>query len=128
MPAALLVLVLVAFLPYLLAGLGGYLRIKQLGSFDNHHPRQQASLLQGSGARAMAAQSNAWEALALYTATILVVWASGIAWEELATPALVFAIARVAHPIFYVADIAVARTAAFLAGLFSCVYMISKAF
>lgn len=128
MPVALIVLILAAFLPYLLAGAGGYARIKQLGRMDNNHPRLQANELQGSGARIMAAQSNAWEALALYSATVLVAWVSAVPWEALATPALIFAAARIAHPILYIADLATLRSLAFGAGFFACIYIISLAF
>ncbi|GAM63456.1 hypothetical protein JCM19232_2436 [Vibrio ishigakensis] len=39
MPVALWVLLFVAIVPYLLAGLGGYMKIKHLGHLDNRHPR-----------------------------------------------------------------------------------------
>lgn len=128
MPTALIVLIFVAFIPYVLAGLGGYVKIKQLGFLDNHHPRIQANELKGSGARVMAAQSNAWEALALYSATILAVYISGVAWSELTVPSLVFAATRLAHPIFYITDLAVARSISVVVGLLSCAYMVSLVF
>ena len=59
-------LVIVAVLPYVLAGVGGYFRRTNLGTVDNDNPRGQAALLEGAGARAYAAQANAWEALALF--------------------------------------------------------------
>ncbi len=127
MPTALLVLVFVSFVPYVLAGLGGYVKIKQLGHLDNHHPRIQANELLGSGARVIAAQSNAWEALAFYSATIFVAFASGVPWSELAVPSLIFGATRVIHPILYIANVATARSLVVIVGLFSCVYMISLA-
>ncbi|ELB2132084.1 MAPEG family protein [Vibrio parahaemolyticus] len=76
----------------------------------------------------MAAQSNAWEALALYSATILAVYASGVNWEDLALPSLIFGFTRLAHPILYIANIATARSLIVIAGVSSCGYMISLAF
>ena len=128
MPTALIVLVLLAFIPYVLAGLGGYAKIKQFGHLDNHHPRIQANKLEGVGARLMATQANAWEALAFYTATIVVVFASGVAWAELTAPALIFAATRVAHPVLYIANIATARSLVVVAGIGCCVYMLWLAF
>ena len=53
-----------ALLPIALSWVGGYYRMQQFGSVDNKHPRVQSAGLEGAGARAVAAQSNAWEALA----------------------------------------------------------------
>ena len=50
---------IVALLPYVLAGVGGYFRRTNLGTVDNDNPRGQAALLEGAGARAYAAQANA---------------------------------------------------------------------
>ena len=47
MPTALFVLVFVSVIPYVLAGLGGYAKVQQLGHLDNHHPRLQERKLSG---------------------------------------------------------------------------------
>ena len=73
MTTPLIALVIVALLPYVLAGMGGPFRIKQFGKIDNNHPRQQYSQLTGMGGRVWAAQQNAWEALAIFTAAVAVV-------------------------------------------------------
>lgn len=91
-------------MPILLAWLGGYMRVKQFGRLDNANPRQQAEKLSGSAARAIAAQSNAWEALALYSASILVVYAAGVDLSEVTIASVVFLVARLAHPVLYIAD------------------------
>ena len=65
-------LVIVAILPFVLSFSGGYFRMRQLGSIDNKHPRLQAAKLEGVGARAYAAQANAWEALAYFMAAVVV--------------------------------------------------------
>ncbi len=127
MPTPLLILVLVSLIPYVLAALGGYVKIKQLGKLDNHHPRIQSNELKGSGARVIAAQSNAWEALAFYSATIFAVYASGVTWSELTVASLVFGATRLAHAVFYITNMAVARSVVTLLGIMSCLYMISLA-
>ncbi|ABU71166.1 MAPEG family protein [Vibrio campbellii] len=128
MPTALFVLVFVSVIPYVLAGLGGYAKVQQLGHLDNHHPRLQERKLSGRAARIIAAQSNAWEALSFYTATILTVNLSGVPWSDLSMPAIIFAITRIAHPVMYIADIAIGRTFVVIVGVTSCIYMLSLAF
>ncbi|HGY9594742.1 TPA: MAPEG family protein [Vibrio campbellii] len=128
MPTALFVLVFVSVIPYVLAGFGGYAKVQQLGHLDNHHPRLQERELSGRAARIIAAQSNAWEALAFYTATILAVSLSGVPWSDLSMPAIIFAITRMAHPVMYIADIAIGRTFVVIVGVTSCIYMLSLAF
>lgn len=113
-------LVIVALLPFPLAFTGGYFKMRQFGSIDNKNPRQQTQKLEGAGARAAAAQANAWEALAFFTAVVAVLSvanpeaAHGAAAANLS---LGFVATRVLHPIFYLANIDVARSLVFLAGL-----------
>ena len=108
-------------LPYLLAGTTVYFRIKQFGKPDLNNPRTQAVDLQGPGARANAAQANAWEALAVFAAAVLVAHLSGADADSSATAATVFIGARILHPIFYIADIAPLRTVSFVIGFASCI-------
>lgn len=65
-------LLVIAFMPYVLALLGIYYRIEQFGDWDNANPRAQYARLEGAGWRVWAAQQNAWEALGLFTATVAV--------------------------------------------------------
>ncbi|WP_427978381.1 MAPEG family protein [Agarivorans sp.] len=119
---------MVTFLPILLAFLGAYTRFKYFGYFDNANPRVQAQELSGRGARVIASQTNAWEALALYSASILIVFASGVSWSEITNACLVFLLARIAHPILYIQGYSTARSMAFAVGFFSCVYIVWQAF
>ena len=113
-------LVIVALLPYPIAFSGGYFKMRQFGAIDNKHPREQAQRLEGVGARAVAAQANAWEALGLFTAVVAVLSfanpeaARGAAAAKLS---LGFLATRVLHPIFYLANIDVARSLVFLVGI-----------
>jgi uncharacterized MAPEG superfamily protein len=104
-------------IPFVLAGVGGYFKSRQFGSLDNKNPRAQTAALEGPGARAAAAQSNAWEALAVFTAAVFVNHATGGDAGTSGTLAMVWVAARILHAIFYVADIDMARSGVFLVGL-----------
>ena len=116
-------LLVALLLPIALAMAGGYFRMRQLGSMDNKHPRQQATQLEGAGARAYAAQGNAWEALAMFTAAVAVAHMAGADPGSSATAALLFVAARIAHPILYIANIDWARSLSFFVALGSCIWL-----
>ena len=109
--------------PYVLAGTGGYFKGKQLGSVDNHNPRAQSLLLKGPGARAVAAQANAWEALPVFASAVFVAHLAGADAGSSASAALLFVAARAAHAGCYLADLATARSLAFLIGFGSCIWL-----
>lgn len=123
MRTALVVLACLALLPYAMAFISGYYRRKQLGAVDNKKPREQYTQLHGAGARAVAAQQNAWEALILYSAALLSVAASRVEVAHLAAAAIVVLIARVLHGFFYLADLDKLRTLSFLVAFVSCFYI-----
>lgn len=117
-------LVLVALLPYLLSFCGSYFRMRQLGAIDNKHPRLQVAKLEGVGARAYAAQANAWEALAVFTAALVVLHLANPEAARGATAAnlsLGFLATRIAHPVAYLADQDMLRSLVFTVGL-GCVF------
>ncbi|MFN8543792.1 MAG: MAPEG family protein [Candidatus Binatia bacterium] len=116
MTAPLWCLVVVAFLPYACAWTGAYFRQRQFGAIDNRNPRQQQARLEGGGARIVAAQANAWEALPFFTAAVLVSHVAGADPTRAALLAKIFVASRILHPIFYVADLAVLRSIVFLVG------------
>ena len=116
-------LLAVAALPYVLAGVGGYFRVKQCGTIDNHSPRQQYAQLEGVGARAFAAQQNAWEALGLFTATVAIAHFAAADAERTASAAMFFVGTRLLHPICYLANWATLRSIVAIAGLASCIYI-----
>lgn len=117
MPAILAVLFIGALLPILLSLVGGYYRIQQFGKIDNKHPRVQAAELEGAGARAVAAQKNAWEALALFTAGVVALGLRGGESDTATILALVWLSARVLHAIFYLANVDVLRSLVFVVSL-----------
>ena len=103
-------------LPIVLAWVSGYYRVQQFGSFDNKHPRAQSAQLEGVGARAVAAQQNAWEALAVFTAGVVAHGAWGEASAVVTILALVWLGARILHAVFYLADLDALRSLVFLVG------------
>ena len=117
-------LLIAIFIPNVLAPTASYFKKQQLGSVDLKEPRHQASQLTGAGARAVAAQENAWESVAVFTAAVLVNHLKGDADAALsATLAQVYIVARVVHPVAYVANIAPLRSLAFLAGFVCCIWL-----
>jgi uncharacterized MAPEG superfamily protein len=123
-------LVFVAFLPYLLAFTGSYFKMRQFGTVDNKNPRQQTAQLEGIGARAAAAQANAWEALAVFTVAVAVLHLANpeaARGGTAANLALAFLAMRIVHPIFYLANIDVARSLAFLIQMVCAIWLIALA-
>lgn len=116
-------LLIAILLPYVLSTTGGYFRVRQFGTLDNKNPRAQQAALQGVGARVQAAQQNAWEALPVFTAAVLVAHAAGADAHRAAIAAIVFVVARVLHPIFYVTNLDALRSLSFLVGIGSCVWL-----
>ena len=105
-------------IPYVLAGVGGYLKSQELGTLDNAHPRGQATLLQdGPAARAGAAQANAWEGLAVFGAAVIANHLFGGDPGTASTLAFVWLAARLAHAAAYVANVPPLRSGVFLVAL-----------
>lgn len=120
-------LIAAAILPYVIAGTGARLRIEQLGSLDVEHPRVQALELRGVAARAYAAQQNAWEALALFTAAVAVAHLAGADAGWSAVAAIVFLVARVSHWVFYLRNVVPLRTLSFVTGALCCLSLFGLA-
>ena len=114
---------IVALLPYVLAGVGGYFRRTNLGTVDNDNPRGQAALLEGAGARAYAAQANAWEALALFLVGLALVHFTGNA-DQAGTASVIFVIARILHAVFYIRSVAMLRSLSFFGALGAWIWLV----
>jgi len=117
-------LLVLVILPVSCAWIAGYYRQKQLGSVDNKEPRAQSQQLTGSGARAVAAQSNSWEALAVFSAALLAVFIGGIDLDSIRTPVMIFTALRVAYIPAYIADLDKLRSLIFIGGYGICIYLI----
>ncbi len=116
-------LVIATFLPLLCAGWASALRIKQFGAADNKMPRAQQARQEGAGARVYAAQSNGWEALAMFTPAVLIAHAVHPDAAQASTAAIIFIAARIVHPFVYVANLDKLRTAAFGVGAACCIWL-----
>jgi len=127
MTTVLACLLIAVLIPYVLAGIGGYHKGRQFGKADNNNPRAQSAQLTGAGARAVAAQQNAWEALAVFTASVAAAFFAGVAPASLAIPALIFVAARIAHACCYLADLASARSGMFFVATLTCIWIFVKA-
>jgi uncharacterized MAPEG superfamily protein len=104
-------------LPYVWAFGTVPFRAKQFGNFDLNYPRVQAEQLKEGGARVWAAQSNAWEALAVFAVANLAATMAGVdPAGNWATAAMIWVAARVSHGVFYLADVAPLRVLSFATG------------
>ncbi|MGV3527112.1 MAG: MAPEG family protein [Candidatus Sericytochromatia bacterium] len=113
-----------SLLPYVCAGIGAYYRLQLPGGPDNKEPRQQVLKLEGPGARAYAAQQNAWEALALFSAAVLINHLAHGEPGSSATAALIFVAARVLHPVLYVLNQDKLRSLSWAVGFGCCMWLI----
>ena len=114
-------LLVVSFIPFVLGFVSHYFRYKQLGSIDNKYPRLQQAQLTGAGARAQAAEENAFEALPVFAAAVFVAHLAGANAGTAATLSVIFVAARLLHPIAYLANIDLLRTLVFTVGLVCCI-------
>lgn len=127
MKTAIIVLLLLSLFPYAFAWISGFYRRQQLGSIDNKNPRQQYTQLSGPGARAVAAQQNAWEALAFYSAALLAVSLTNTEIEHLSLAAILVLLFRVLHGIFYLANLDLLRSLSFVAAILPSMYLFYRA-
>ena len=117
------VLMMLCILPITCAWVSGYFRHQQLGTVDNKNPRIQNAQLTGSGARAVAAQLNAWEGLAVYAAALLALTISQVPVASYATLTLVVLGSRVMHAVCYIANQDILRSLAFFGSYGTCIYL-----
>lgn len=116
-------LLVAIFLPYVLTGISGYYKQQQFGSIDNRLPRAQSAALEGAGARAWAAQQNAWEALVVFGLAVVVAHLAGADPGTSALASVIFVVARVLHGAFYVADLATLRSLSFGVATFCSLWL-----
>jgi uncharacterized MAPEG superfamily protein len=115
-------LLVLCILPIICSWIGGYVRQQQLGSVDNKEPRIQSQQLSGAGARAVAAQGNSWEALAVFSAAILALFIAGVDLQSVATLVMVFVALRIAYIPVYIGNIDKLRSLLFLGSFGICMY------
>lgn len=120
-------LVIVIFIPLILAGLGGSFRGKAFGSADNKEPRAQAAKLEGTGGRVYAAQENAWEAAIMFSVAVITTHLAGLDPAAAAPFTIAFVVLRVIHAVCYVKDLDKVRSLSFLLGLACMITLFVKA-
>ena len=120
-------LLIAVLMPIVCSWISGYYRHKQFGAVNNKTPRIQAAQLEGAGHRAVAAQQNCWEALAMFSAALLGVQMSGIALDSIVTLCVVFIAARVVYIACYLADQDILRSISFLVSFGVCICLLYKA-
>lgn len=124
MNIAIIGLIFSAFMPIICSWVSSNYRYTSLeGGIDNKHPRQQNNQLEGIGARAVAAQKNAWEAFVVYIAAIAAILMSGADVAAFTLPIIIFMVARVCHAIFYIINQDILRSLAFFGSYGSCLYI-----
>ena len=76
-----------------------------------------------AGARAVGAQANTWEALAVLSAAILAVYIAGIDLDSITTPVMAFVALRIAYIPAYIGNKDIPRSLIFLVGYGICMYL-----
>jgi uncharacterized MAPEG superfamily protein len=87
------------------------------GGYDNNHPREWTSKLQGWQARAAAAQDNGFDALPLFVFAVLAAQLAGLDQGRTDMLAMAFIGVRLVYVGMYLADLASLRSLVWFAGL-----------
>jgi uncharacterized MAPEG superfamily protein len=86
------------------------------GGYDNNNPRTQQALLQGIGARAMAAHHNCLEGLPFFGIGVLAALQRSVAIHSVVALCVLFLSARVIFILAYLHDHPTLRSLAFVVG------------
>jgi uncharacterized MAPEG superfamily protein len=103
-----------ALMPFVCAGISKWGRDSQ---YNNKRPREWERTLQGYRARANAAQANCWEALPFFAAAVIIAHQLQVTQSSINYLSLAFIAARVVYIGAYLANVHVARTLVWIAGL-----------
>jgi len=97
---------------------------KQIGGYDNNHPRAQEAALTGFGARAYAAHQNSFESLLIFAAAILTALATGHLSPSIQWLAIFYLGSRVVYHVLYLLNWATLRSTIWLLGLIASLSII----
>lgn len=92
-------------------------------NYNNHAPRAQQAKLEGWRQRAVWAQNNAFESMPAFLAGVLAAGQAGVPAEQVNAAAEVFIAGRILHGVFYLANLPLPRSSAWLVGLIATVYL-----
>jgi len=109
-----------AMLPIACAGLAKWGKFKvsrRDGGYDNHHPREWLATQTGWRARANAAQANSFEALPFFIGAVIIAHQMHASQTRLDVLAFMYVFTRVIYIFMYVADMANARSLAWVVAL-----------
>lgn len=121
-------LILAALMPILVKFPLGYIQSRQPGGYDNKNPREQQAALTGIGQRAVAAHNNAFEAFPPFAAGVLLALWADAPVAQIQALCLMHIIARIAHAVFYFADISPLRSLSWAIGLGASIALMCLAF
>ena len=113
-------IVVAGLLPVFTAGLGkgpGYGKPRREGGYDNAAPRAWADKLTGWQARAMAAQSNGFEALPLFIAGVLAAQQAHAPQDRIDLLAMTFIGLRLVYTALYLGNKPALRSGVWALGL-----------
>ena len=105
-----------ALLPYLWSYVVLAQRVRQFGGFDNKLPRPEQARLEGLGARAVGAASNAFETFPLFAVPVLAATIVQLSPDRVMLLCVVYIVARFLHGVFYLMDLDKLRTLVFMVG------------
>ena len=112
--------IVVALLPIGCAALakwGMFAKPRKEGGYDNHDPRAWMARQGGWRARANAAQANCFEAMPFYIGAVIIAHQHGAFQMRLDLMAFLYVLLRLIYILFYVADMATLRSAAWTLAL-----------
>lgn len=110
----------VALLPLLCAVIakwGAFSKPRREGGYDNHEPRAWLARQGGWRARANAAQANCFEAMPFYIGAVIIAHQHGAFQMRLDLLAFLYVVLRLLYILFYLADLASLRSAAWAMAL-----------
>ena len=113
-------------LPFIWAGVAKSQFMKSK-NYDNHNPRLLLDKLQGPQQRANWAQQNAFEALPGFIGAVVIAQLGGVSVDLINSLAVIFILARIAHGICYIKDLATARSTVLSIGLLCVIALIVAA-
>jgi len=90
------------------------------GGYDNGNPRAQQALLQGLGARAMAAHHNCLEGLPFFGLGVLAALQRAVEIHTVVAFCALFLVARIVFILSYLCDRSTLRSIAFMVGGGAC--------
>ncbi|MDP3422332.1 MAG: MAPEG family protein [Burkholderiaceae bacterium] len=109
-----------ALLPTLCAGIakwGAFGKSRKEGGYDNHNPRAWLARQTDWRARANAAQANSFEALPFFIGAVIIAHQLQAPQVRLDMLAFLFVFARLIYIMMYLADMATARSLAWMVAL-----------